>query len=108
LRGAHRDWDAERLRRELRVGNVTFAASDLDLKGFATDDMQRFMDVPEDVTVYISQQDLALDVAGFFSPPKLGNPNAKPLSRAELDQAQRERSSPATTRPSPTTITATR
>jgi esterase/lipase superfamily enzyme len=86
LRESHRDWDEARLQRELRIGNVVFAGSDLDLKGFATDDLTRFLDLPSDVTVYISNQDFALKLASFLSPPKLGNPKQKALTKAQLER----------------------
>jgi esterase/lipase superfamily enzyme len=86
LREARANADAAALQRELHVGNVVFAGSDLDLKGFATDDLTRFLDLPSDVTVYISSQDNALVMAAAFGAPKLGNPRKQVLTREQLDR----------------------
>lgn len=87
LRESEPSWDAAQLQREMRVGNVVFAGSDLDLKGFATDDLTRFLDLPSDVTVYISEQDASLKLARFFGGgPKVGNPKKRVLTREDLDR----------------------
>ena len=86
LREARAASDAATLNRELHVGNVVFAASNLDLKAFATDDLTRFLDLPTDVTVYISSQDSALAMASLFGAPKLGNPSKQVLTREQLDR----------------------
>jgi esterase/lipase superfamily enzyme len=86
LRETRATSDASTLQRELRVGNVVFAASSLDLKAFATDDLTRFLDLPSDVTVYISSQDSALAMASLFGEPKLGSPEKEVLTREQLDR----------------------
>jgi esterase/lipase superfamily enzyme len=86
LREARAGADAPSLQRELHIGNAVYAGSDLDLKGFAAEDLTRLLDLPSEVTVYISNQDSALKMASMFGGSKVGRPNAKVLTRDELDR----------------------
>src|SRR5262249_7879515 len=86
LRESEPDWDEQKLQREMRIGNVVFAGSDLDLRGFASDDLTRFLDLPSDVTVYISKKDSSLVLASFFGGTKVGNPKKRALTREDLER----------------------
>jgi hypothetical protein len=65
---------------------VVFAAANVDLKAFASDDLTRFLDLPAAVTVYISSQDTTLAMASLLGAPKLGSPEKEVLTREQLER----------------------
>lgn len=88
LRESHAGSDAAALQRELKVGNAVFAGSEIDVQGFARKDLQRFLDLAHDVTIYISDKDSALKLASMFGGggDRLGAANTDALTREELER----------------------
>lgn len=86
LRAQHPDETREQLTKRFRIGSVVFAASDVDLKTFAREDVPAIMDLAQQTTVYISRKDAALGfstlVAGVS---RIGRPDIANLSRKELE-----------------------
>jgi esterase/lipase superfamily enzyme len=93
LRDRYPDDDAEALSSRLRIGNVIFAASDIDLKTFATSQLSRVRDLADGVVIYIADNDAALGMASFgYRASRLGRPDLKELNvtRADLERAARD------------------
>jgi esterase/lipase superfamily enzyme len=90
LRGKYPDDDAAALGKRLRIGNVIFAASDIDLKTFAKRQLDQIRALAQHVVVYIAENDAALGMAKFgYGTSRLGRPDLKELelSQADLDRA---------------------
>lgn len=86
LRESHADMDEKELQRRFRIGNVIFAASDIDLKTFTADHLKRFIDLPRSVNVYFSKNDAALFNASLmYGLSRLGHPKAEELSRDTIE-----------------------
>jgi esterase/lipase superfamily enzyme len=87
LRARHPDEDRAALARRYRIGNVVFAASDIDLKTFAREYVPAMMDLPRQTTVYISRRDAALGwsslVAGVS---RLGKPSIDDLTVEDIER----------------------
>jgi esterase/lipase superfamily enzyme len=86
VRYAHED--AEALSQRLRLGNVIFAASDIDLKTFARGQLSQIRDLADRVVIYIAANDGALGMASFgYGASRLGRPDLKELevTQADLD-----------------------
>lgn len=86
LRARYPDESRAQLTQRFRIGSVVFAASDVDLKTFARDDVPAIMDLAQQTTVYISRKDAALGfstlVAGVS---RIGRPDVTNLSRQEIE-----------------------
>jgi esterase/lipase superfamily enzyme len=80
---------AERLpdpesRKQLRVGNVVLAASDLDLKTFAFTQLKPLISFADDVVMYVNDNDLALGFVGMtHHAARVGRPNWKGLGLSD-------------------------
>ena len=87
LRQRHPNENAEQLSKRLRIGNIIFAASDIDLKTFVREQLSDMKDLAQNVLVYISTNDAALGLASKTAgASRLGRPDVKEFSKAELDQ----------------------
>ena len=86
LRARYPDENREQLTKRFRIGSVVFAASDVDLKTFAREDVPAIMDLAQQTTVYVSRKDAALGfstlVAGVS---RIGRPDIANLSPKELE-----------------------
>jgi len=88
LRKRYPNDSREQLAKRLRIGNVIFAASDIDLKTFANQDLVRLNDLADNVVIYISHNDAALGLASFgFGASRLGRPKSSEISKEQLDKA---------------------
>ncbi len=73
------------LKERLRIGQVIFAAPDIDLMLFAARYRDRFEDIPETITIYTNANDTALNWAlRFFGWPRLGAPGDFGLNPKEV------------------------
>jgi esterase/lipase superfamily enzyme len=80
LRARHPDLDHEALQKRYRIGNVIFAASDVDLKTFAQEHVKPALDLGQQVIVYFSRADRALGFSSLLSgASKLGRPDLEDL-----------------------------
>ena len=87
LRAMHPDEDRAALARRYRIGNVVFAASDIDLKTFARDLVPAFMDIARQSTVYISRRDAALGFSKFVAgASRIGSPNLEDLTVEDIER----------------------
>ena len=86
LRRHFPDERGDTLRRRFRIGNVIFAASDIDLKTFTREVFSPIMELSSQVLVYISKNDAALAFSSLMAGgSRLGNPKASELTREDLD-----------------------
>jgi esterase/lipase superfamily enzyme len=87
LRKRHPEEDHAQLAQRYRIGNVIFAASDVDLKTFARDFVPPIMDLAGRTVVYFSRKDAALGFSSLVSgASRLGRPNIEELSVRELER----------------------
>lgn len=86
LRARYPDAGPDELQRRFRIGNVIFAASDLDVKTFARDGFPSIRPLASQIIIYISRNDEALAFSAFLArTSRVGRPNVKELSQEELD-----------------------
>jgi len=87
LRAKHPDEDRAALARRYRIGNVIFAASDIDLKSFAREYVPAFMEIARQSTVYISRRDAALGWSTFVAGvSRLGKPDIDELTIEDIER----------------------
>jgi hypothetical protein len=80
LREKYADLDAAALQKRFRIGNVIFAASDVDLKTFAREHVKPALDLSQQVIVYFSRADRALGFSSMIAgASRLGHPDLKDL-----------------------------
>lgn len=73
------------LAQRYRIGNVIFAASDVDLKTFADSYVPPILDLAQQLIVYTSRNDRALGFSGLLSgASRLGRPDRDDLTPEEL------------------------
>ena len=88
LRAENAALDPAGLQQRFRLGNIIFAASDVDLKTFAREHVKPALDMGRQVIVYFSRADRALGFSSLISgASRLGHPDLKDLeglSPAEL------------------------
>ena len=87
LRARHPREGRAELARRYRIGNIIFAASDVDLKTFASDFVPPALDLAEQVIVYASRNDRALGFSSLIAgASRLGRPDIKDLTQAEVER----------------------
>lgn len=85
LRARHADLDHAALQQRFRLGNVIFAASDVDLKTFAREHVAPSLDLARQVIVYYSQLDRALGFSALIAgASRLGQPDLSDLTVDDL------------------------
>lgn len=92
LRAHEPGLDHAALQQRYRIGNIIFAASDVDLKTFAREHVQPALDLARQVIVYFSRIDRALGFSALLAgASRLGDPDLEDLdelSVAELRKLQ--------------------
>jgi len=87
LRARHPQEDRAQLAKRYRIGNVIFAASDVDLKTFASEYMPPVMDLARQTIVYMSRNDAALGFSTVIAgASRLGKPNIDDLSVQDIER----------------------
>jgi esterase/lipase superfamily enzyme len=87
LRARHPEEGRAALARRYRLGNVIFAASDVDLQTFASDYVPPILDLAEQLIVYASRNDRALGFSSLIAgASRLGKPDITDLSPAEVER----------------------
>lgn len=87
LRAQHAGLDSAALQQRFRIGNVIYAASDVDLKTFAREHVHPSLDLARQVVVYFSRADRALGFSSLLAgASRLGSPDLKDLQ--ELSPAE--------------------
>jgi esterase/lipase superfamily enzyme len=87
LRTRYKEEGREALARRFRIGNVVFAASDIDLKTFARDYIPSILDIGKQCVVYVSRNDGALGFSSLVSgASRIGRPDIADLSVDDLER----------------------
>lgn len=87
LRARHPTEGRETLAKRYRIGNLIFAASDVDLKTFAREYVPPSLDLAQQLIVYASRNDRALGFSSLVAgASRLGRPDIADLSTAELER----------------------
>jgi esterase/lipase superfamily enzyme len=86
LRARHPDEGREQLARRYRIGNVIFAASDIDLKTFAREHVPAIMDLARQSIVYMSRRDAALGFSSIVAgASRIGRPDIADLTVKDIE-----------------------
>ncbi len=86
LRGRFPDEGRDELTRRFRIGSVIFAASDVDLKSFARNDVPAIMDLAQQTTVYMARDDAALGFSNLLAgSSRIGRPDAAELDVGDIE-----------------------
>ncbi len=85
LRERYPDLDEAQLRREMKISNVYFVASDAGLRDFIENDLTTFHPLPENIRVTVSRDDPILGFVGVLGGTRVGGSNASSLTRQELE-----------------------
>ena len=87
LRARHPGEGRAELARRYRIGNVIFAASDVDLKTFAHEYVPPSLDLARQLIVYASRNDRALGFSSLIAgASRLGRPDIADLTPQELER----------------------
>src|SRR5262245_12124325 len=87
LRARHPQEGRAELAKRYRIGNVIFAASDVDFKTFARDDVPPILDLAQQLIIYASRNDRALGFSSLIAgASRLGKPDIADLSPRELER----------------------
>lgn len=87
LRARHPEEGREALARRYRIGNVIFAASDIDLKTFARAHVPPIMDLARQMIVYYSTRDRALGFSSLLAgASRLGRPDIEDLTMRDIER----------------------
>jgi esterase/lipase superfamily enzyme len=87
LRARHPQEGRAELAKRYRIGNVIFAASDVDLKTFARQDVPPILDLAQQLIIYASRNDRALGFSSLIAgASRLGKPDIADLSPRELER----------------------
>jgi esterase/lipase superfamily enzyme len=95
LRDRYAGEDPKQLSKRLRIGNVILAASDIDLKTFARDQLDQLKDLSDNVVIYIAENDMALGISSLsYGASRLGRPDVSKLNmtKAQLEDAAKDTS----------------
>jgi len=87
LRARHPAEGRAELARRYRIGNIIFAASDVDLKTFAHEHVPPSLDLARQLIVYASRNDRALGFSSLIAgASRLGKPDIADLTPQELER----------------------
>jgi esterase/lipase superfamily enzyme len=87
LRARHPEEGREALAKRYRIGNVIFAASDVDLKTFAREYVPPVMDLARQMIIYYSRDDAALGFSSLLAgASRLGRPSIEDLTVQDLER----------------------
>ncbi|HSI32941.1 MAG TPA: alpha/beta hydrolase [Tepidisphaeraceae bacterium] len=92
LRRRHRDMTPEQLARNLRIGNVIYAASDIDLVTFGREQIVEIKRLAQNVIVYVSQNDTILNMASVAAggDSRLGRPDVTKFTKEEQEAVAKD------------------
>ena len=92
LRKRHQDQTPEQLARSLRIGNVIYAASDIDLTTFGREQIAQIKQLAQNVVVYVSENDTILRVTNVVSgsDSRLGRPDVTKFTKEEQEAVAKD------------------
>ena len=87
LRARHPNDTRTQLAQRYRIANVIFAASDVDLKTFASEHVPAVQDLAKQTIIYFSRNDAALGFSSLIAgASRLGRPDVNDLSVSEIER----------------------
>jgi esterase/lipase superfamily enzyme len=87
LRARYPDEGRDQLTKRYRIGSVIFAASDVDFKTFARDDVPAIMELAQQTTVYMSRGDAALGFSSIVAgTSRIGRPDIADLRVEDIER----------------------
>jgi len=92
LRKRHPDQTPHQLQKSLRIGNVIYAASDLDLATFSREQIVLIKDLAQHVIVYVSENDTILKITSFFAggASRVGRPDLTKFTKEEQEKVAKD------------------
>jgi esterase/lipase superfamily enzyme len=92
LRKRHPDQTPQQLQKHLRIGNVIYAASDLDLATFGREQIVQIKDLAQHVIVYVSANDTILKMTSFFAggSSRVGRPDVTKFTKEEQEKVAKD------------------
>ena len=88
LRKRHPDQTPAQLAKNFRIGNVIFAASDLDLATFGREQIVQIKDLAQHIVIYVSENDTVLKLTSFAAggSSRVGRPDATKFTKEEQEK----------------------
>lgn len=92
LRRRHPGETPQQLQKILRIGNVIYAASDLDLATLAREQIVQIKDLAQHIIVYVSENDAILKVTSFFAggASRVGRPDLTQFTKEEQERVAKD------------------
>jgi esterase/lipase superfamily enzyme len=92
LRKRHPDQTPEQLAKSLRIGNVIYAASDLDLVTFGREQIVQIKDLAQHVIIYVSKNDTILKMTSLAAggESRLGRPDVTKFTKEEQEAVAKD------------------
>src|SRR5687768_9731865 len=91
LRKRHQDQTPEQLAKSLRIGNVIYAASDIDLETFGREQLVRIKDLAQFIVVYVSKNDIILGMASLMGGgSRVGHPDVSKFTKEEQEAVAKD------------------
>ena len=92
LRKRHQDQTPEQLAKSLRIGNVIYAASDLDLVTFGREQIVQIKDLAQHVIIYVSKNDTILKITSLAAggESRLGRPDVTKFTKEEQEAVAKD------------------
>jgi esterase/lipase superfamily enzyme len=92
LRKRHKDQTPEQLAKTLRIGNVLYAASDIDTATFGREQIVQIKQLAQHVVIYMSENDSILNFTSFMSSgdSRLGRPDITKFTKQEQEAVAKD------------------
>jgi len=91
LRKRHADLTPEQLAKKFRIGNIIYAASDIDLESFARKQIVQLKELCQHVVIYVSANDSVLQLASFArGATRLGHPDLAKFTKQEQEAVAKD------------------
>jgi esterase/lipase superfamily enzyme len=91
LRKRHQDQTPEQLAKSLRIGNIIYAASDLDTATFARAQIVQLKQLARDVVIYVSSNDSVLGLASImYGASRVGHPDVTKFTKEEQEAVAKD------------------
>jgi esterase/lipase superfamily enzyme len=91
LRKRHQDQTPELLAKSLRIGNIIYAASDLDTATFARAQIVQLKQLAREVVIYVSSNDSVLGLASImYGASRVGHPDVTKFTKEEQEAVAKD------------------
>jgi esterase/lipase superfamily enzyme len=91
LRKRHQDQTPDQLAKTLRIGNIIYAASDLDTATFAREQIVQLKQFARDIVIYVSSNDSVLGMASMmYGASRVGHPDVTKFTKEEQEAVAKD------------------